>query len=80
MSFPLFRKIAVNGPQAHPLFTWLKRAKRGLLGSTAIKWNFTKFLVSRRGEVLKRFAPMDRPERLARHIESALQDTDQIAR
>jgi glutathione peroxidase len=61
VKFPLFEKIDVNGADAHPLFSYLKSAKRGLLGSEAIKWNFTKFLVNRQGEVVKRYAPTDTP-------------------
>lgn len=62
VTFPLFAKIEVNGSNTHPLFAYLKNARPGLLGSEAIKWNFTKFLVSRDGQVLKRYAPSDRPE------------------
>ncbi|WP_240125031.1 glutathione peroxidase [Thermomonas alba] len=72
VSFPMFAKIEVNGPNAHPLWQWLKREKGGLLGIDAIKWNFTKFLVGRDGRVLKRYAPTDRPESLAADIEAAL--------
>lgn len=64
VTFPLFAKIEVNGSGAHPLFAYLKKARPGLLGSEAIKWNFTKFLVSRDGQVLKRYAPSDTPERI----------------
>jgi len=62
ISFPLFEKIDVNGSEASPLYQFLKKQKPGLLGSEAIKWNFTKFLVSPTGEVLKRYAPTDTPE------------------
>ena len=72
ISFPLFAKIAVNGPQAHPLYKWLKAEKRGLLGITAIKWNFTKFLVGRDGRVAGRYAPTRQPASLAPYIEEAL--------
>ncbi len=72
VSFPMFGKVDVNGPNAHPLFQALKRAKKGLLGSEAIKWNFTKFLVGRDGTVLERFAPNDAPEQLAEPIRKAL--------
>jgi glutathione peroxidase len=72
VSFPLFEKIDVNGAAAHPLYKLLKSARPGLLGSEAIKWNFTKFLVGRDGTVLKRFAPTDKPESLAPDIEAAL--------
>ena len=72
VSFPMFAKIDVNGAHAHPLWTWLKDEKGGLLGFDAIKWNFTKFLVGRDGRVLKRYAPTDKPESIARDIEQAL--------
>ena len=72
VSFPLFEKIDVNGAAAHPLYKLLKSARPGLLGSEAIKWNFTKFLVGRDGTVLKRFAPTDKPESLVPDIEAAL--------
>ncbi|HXG44023.1 MAG TPA: glutathione peroxidase [Gemmatimonadales bacterium] len=62
VTFPLFAKIEVNGPGAHPLYRYLKRAQPGILGSEAIKWNFTKFLVDRDGAVLRRYAPKDTPE------------------
>jgi len=64
VTFPMFAKIEVNGADAHPLYRHLKAAKPGLLGSEAIKWNFTKFLVGRGGAVLKRYAPTDTPERI----------------
>ncbi|GAA6206539.1 glutathione peroxidase [Thalassotalea sp. SU-HH00458] len=72
ISFNLFSKIAVNGEQAHPLFNYLKQAAPGILGSTGIKWNFTKFLVNKNGEVIKRFAPMTKPESLVADIETLL--------
>jgi glutathione peroxidase len=72
VSFPLFEKIEVNGASAHPLYRFLKTARPGLLGSEAIKWNFTKFLVGRDGAVLKRYAPADKPESLTADIEAAL--------
>ena len=72
VSFPMFGKVEVNGGGAHPLFTWLKEEKSGLLGIGAIKWNFTKFLVGRDGKVIKRYAPTDKPESLAADIEKAL--------
>ena len=71
VSFPLFAKVEVNGANAHPLFAALKRAAPGLLGSQAIKWNFTKFLVGRNGAV-RRYAPTDAPASLAGDIEAAL--------
>ena len=72
VSFPMMAKVPVNGGDAHPLFQWLKTEAPGLLGSKAIKWNFTKFLVGRDGQVIKRYAPQDKPERLAADIEAAL--------
>src|SRR5438067_2445903 len=72
VTFPLFAKTDVNGPHAHPLFRALKAAKRGLLGSTAIKWNFTKFLVDRDGAVHVRFAPTVTPEHIAPRVEALL--------
>lgn len=72
VSFPLFAKIHVNGPDTHPLYGYLKAARPGLLGLQAIKWNFTKFLVDRGGEPLKRYAPADKPESLEADIETAL--------
>lgn len=72
VSFAMMQKIDVNGPQAHPLYTWLCEQAPGLLGSKAIKWNFTKFLVGKDGQVLKRYAPQDAPASLARDIEAAL--------
>ena len=71
VSFPMFAKVDVNGKDAHPLFTWLRKEKGGLLGD-AIKWNFTKFLVGRDGQVLKRYAPTTKPEDLTGDIEAAL--------
>lgn len=64
VTFPLFAKIEVNGSGAHPLYKYLKEAQPGLFGSEAIKWNFTKFLVNREGQVLKRYAPTDTPEKI----------------
>jgi len=72
VSFPMFDKVAVNGPDAHPLFQWLKNEKAGFLGTAAIKWNFSKFLIGRDGRVLARYAPTDKPESLRADIESAL--------
>jgi glutathione peroxidase len=72
VSFPLFRKIEVNGPTAHPLYKWLTKEARGFLGSTSIKWNFTKFLIGRDGRVLRRYAPTVTPEALRGDIEAAL--------
>ncbi|MCW4454039.1 glutathione peroxidase [Flavobacterium sp. MXW15] len=72
VSFPLSAKIEVNGPGAHPLWQWLQRQKRGALGIAAIKWNFSKFLVGRDGQVIARYAPVARPESLRGDVESAL--------
>jgi glutathione peroxidase len=72
VSFPMMAKIEVNGPSAHPLYRWLKHQAPGLLGSEAIKWNFTKFLVGRDGQVIKRYAPQEAPARLSADIEAAL--------
>ncbi len=72
VSFPLFAKIDVNGSNAHPLFEYLKERAPGMLGSRAVKWNFTKFLVSRSGEVLKRYGSATKPEKLERQIQKAL--------
>jgi glutathione peroxidase len=72
VSFPMMSKIDVNGPAAHPLYQWLTKEARGVLGTTGIKWNFTKFLVGKDGEVIKRYAPTDKPESLAKDIEQAL--------
>jgi glutathione peroxidase len=72
VTFPMMSKIDVNGADAHPLYQWLAAEAPGLLGSKAIKWNFTKFLVGKDGTVLKRYAPQDAPEKLAKDIEAAL--------
>jgi glutathione peroxidase len=72
VTFPLFAKIAVNGPDAHPLYKHLTRARRGFFWTRAIKWNFTKFLVDRRGEVVRRYPPFASPARLERDIEQLL--------
>ena len=72
VTFPLFAKLEVNGAAAHPLYRLLKEARPGLLGTEAIKWNFTKFLVGRDGAVLQRYAPTDKPESLAAAISTAL--------
>jgi glutathione peroxidase len=71
VTFPMFRKIDVNGRDAHPLFTWLRREKGGLLGD-AIKWNFTKFLVNREGEVVGRYAPTVVPADIEKDIRALL--------
>ncbi|MCD2512548.1 glutathione peroxidase [Comamonas endophytica] len=72
VQFPLMDKIEVNGAGAHPLYRWLTAQAPGLLGSKAIKWNFTKFLVGRDGQVIRRYAPQDAPAKLAKDIEAAL--------
>ena len=72
VSFPLFKKIDVNGSQAHPLFSALKKRAPGVLGSQAIKWNFTKFLLSGDGRRVTRFAPLSKPEDLVNEIEALL--------
>jgi glutathione peroxidase len=72
VDFPMFSKIDVNGAKAHPLWQWLKDEKSGLLGIGAIKWNFSKFLVGRDGRVIKRYAPTDTPQSMAKDIEAAL--------
>ena len=64
VTFPLFAKIEVNGAGAHPLYRWLKKERAGVLGTEAIKWNFTKFLVDRSGSVVRRYAPTDTPEKI----------------
>lgn len=68
VKFPLFSKIAVNGSEAHPLFQFLKKEKKGVLGSEVIKWNFTKFLVDKNGKVVKRYAPTDKPEKIRKDL------------
>ena len=75
VSFTMMHKINVNGDQADPLFKWLCAEAPGLLGTKAIKWNFTKFLVGRRGQVLKRYAPTDKPQSMAKDIETTLAAT-----
>ena len=72
VSFPMMAKIDVNGPTAAPLYEWLSAEAPGLLGSKAIKWNFTKFLVGKDGSVIRRYAPTDTPASLAGDIEAAL--------
>ncbi len=72
VSFPMFAKVDVNGPAAHPLYAYLRRARRGLFGSEGIKWNFTKFLVDRQGRVMGRYPPATKPEALASAIEKLL--------
>jgi glutathione peroxidase len=72
VSFPMFEKIDVNGDTTHPLYKWLKDEAPGVLGSKGIKWNFTKFLVDRNGQVKERYAPTTKPEDLTGDIEAVL--------
>ena len=72
VTFPVLAKVDVNGPAADPFYAFIKKAKTGLLGSQAIKWNFTKFLIDRDGTVVARFAPTDKPESLKPAIEAVL--------
>ena len=72
VSFPMMGKVDVNGPTAHPLYTWLCAEAPGLLGSKSVKWNFTKFLVGKDGQVIRRYAPTDKPADLAKDIVAAL--------
>lgn len=72
VSFPMMAKVKVNGGEAHPLWKWLTAEAKGILGTQAVKWNFTKFLVGKDGQVLKRYAPTDTPESIAKDIEKAL--------
>jgi glutathione peroxidase len=72
VNFPMMAKVQVNGAQAHPLWKWLTAQAPGLLGSQAVKWNFTKFLVGRDGRVIRRYAPTDTPESMRADIEAAL--------
>ncbi len=72
VTFPIFARVDVNGDDAAPIFQHLKKAQKGVLGTEAIKWNFTKFLVNRAGEVVERYAPTTKPEDLVKDIESLL--------
>ena len=72
VTFPMFAKIDVKGPNTHPLYQYLEHEKRGMLGSTSIKWNFTKFLIGRDGKVLARFGPTVTPEAIERHIDKVV--------
>ncbi len=69
VTFPMFAKVEVNGDDAHPLYQWLKKEAKGLLGSEAIKWNFTKFLIDADGNVVKRYAPTDKPEKIEKDLQ-----------
>jgi glutathione peroxidase len=75
VTFTMMDKVEVNGAQAHPLFQWLKTQAPGLLGSEGIKWNFTKFLLNRQGDVVKRYAPLDKPASLAQDIAEVLKQS-----
>ena len=72
VSFPMFAKIEVNGNNAHPLYKYLKKNSKGVLGTEFIKWNFTKFLIGKNGEVLKRYAPTNTPDEIAKDLEELL--------
>lgn len=74
ITFPLYEKVEVNGDNTHPLYKTLKSQKKGILGTESIKWNFTKFLVNKNGDVVKRFAPTTKPSALASEIEKLLAD------
>jgi glutathione peroxidase len=72
VTFPLFAKVDVNGAAAHPLYQWLKSEQAGVLGTEAIKWNFTKFLVDAEGRVVKRYGSVDSPEKIAKDVAALL--------
>jgi len=72
VTFPLMEKIDVNGPSASPLFDWMKSEAKGIMGTTAIKWNFTKFLIDREGNVVKRYGSNDTPARIAKDVAKLL--------
>ena len=72
VSFPMYAKVEVNGAKAHPFWQWLKKEKGGLLGMDGIKWNFTKFLIDKHGNVVKRYAPTDTPEKIEKDLASVL--------
>ena len=72
VTFPMFAKVEVNGPTAHPLFRLLRASRKGLFGSESIKWNFTKFLVDRQGNVVRRYAPLDTPDAIRKDVEALL--------
>ena len=72
VTFPMYEKVEVNGPQTHPVFSFLKGEKKGILGTEKIKWNFTKFLVDKEGRVVKRYAPTTKPEAIAAAVEELL--------
>lgn len=72
VSFPMFAKVNVKGPEAHPIFRFLTREAKGVLGTQSIKWNFTKFLINKEGKVVNRYAPTTKPEMIAEDIEQLL--------
>lgn len=72
VTFPMFAKVDVNGANTHPLYAYLKKKEKGLLGTEAVKWNFTKFLIDKQGNVIDRFAPQAKPEDLSKKIEPLL--------
>lgn len=72
VSFPMFAKVDVNGATAHPLYQYLTSEAKGILGSQRIKWNFTKFLINQKGEVIKRYSPVTKPEKIAKDIQRLL--------
>ena len=72
VTFPLMAKIDVNGPDASPLYDWMKNEKKGVMGSRSIKWNFTKFLIDRDGNVVKRYGPQETPRMIAKDVEKLL--------
>lgn len=72
VTFPVFTKIEVNGSNAHPVFKWMKGQKKGIAGTRDIKWNFTKFLLNREGEVVRRFGPQDAPAAIKKHLEKII--------
>lgn len=72
VTFPLMEKVDVNGPKASPLFDWMKQEKKGIMGTSAIKWNFTKFLIDREGNVVKRYGSNDTPASIAKDIQKLL--------
>ena len=71
-TFPIFSKIDVNGADTHPLYAWLKQQAKGIMGTERIKWNFTKFLINRQGEVVKRYGSQTKPEQIADDIAALL--------
>ena len=73
VSFPLFAKIGIKGANGHPLFKWLASEQPGILGTEAIKWNFTKFLVNDKGDVVKRYGSIDTPEQIGKDVAALLQ-------